>query len=129
MKKSKALLSTDVVDKNTEKEYHFSLEIYIFMQAGRYIAYCPALDLSTSAEDYNEAFSNFYEMFQLYVETCLEQGTLFEDLEAHGWKVQKMSIKPPKYTVLLKKPEMKNLMESNISFERVVTPARIPAFA
>lgn len=114
-------------DKATE--YRFSLEFYIFQEDQNYIAYCPALDLSTCAKTYNDAISSFYEMFQLHVECCIESGTLHDDLLAHGWKFRKKSILPPTFSVLMKKPEMKKLMGSNLSFERVVAPARIPALA
>ena len=110
------------------REYHFSIEFFIFQENGTFIAYSPALDLSSSAETYNEAISNFYEMFQLYVESCVESGTLQEDLQAHGWKLHKKSksLQPPSFSVLMKKPEMKKLLESHINFERIVTPARMP---
>lgn len=124
-KKQKVVLKTSAID-NAMTEYHFSIEFYIFQEDGTYIAYCPSLDLSTCAATYNEAISSFYEAFQLYIECCVENGTLYDDLTEHGWKMQKKSITPPKFTTLMKKPEMKKLMDSNISYERVVTPARIP---
>lgn len=110
-------------------EYHFLIEFFVFQEEQAYIAYCPALDLSTCAETYNEAIGNFYEMFQLHIETCLENGTLQEDLLAHGWKLRKKNIQPPTFTLLMKKPEMKKLLNSRINFERIVAPARIPVIA
>jgi len=129
MKNHRLKLDTTAVENITGSEYRFTLEFYIFMQNGKYIAYCPSLDLSSSAESFNEAVSNFYESFQLYVETCVEMGTLQQDLLAHGWKIKKSGITPPKYTTIIKKPEMKNLLEGSTNYERLVTPARIPAFA
>ena len=125
---NKLILKAEAKD-NAATEYRFSLEFYIFREDGNYIAYCPALDLSTCAETYNDAISSFYEMFQLHVECCVETGTLHDELLAHGWKFRKKSILPPAFTVLMKKPEMKKLLGSNLSFERVVAPARIPALA
>lgn len=71
--------------KINDKEYRFSLDFVVFMEDGAYVAYCPSLDISTCANTYNEAISNFYEMFQLHIETCVECGTLHDDLVAHGW--------------------------------------------
>jgi len=96
------------------------------MQDGKYISYCPSLDLTTSADNFNEAISNFYECFQLYIETCVEAGTLTTDLLNHGWRLTKVSIVPPKSTKVFKKPEMKALIDSNINFERISVPARLP---
>ena len=121
----KLILKTSAKD-NAATEYRFQLEFYIFQENEVYIAYCPSLDISTSGDTFNDAVSNFYEMFQLHIECCIESGTLYDDLLAHGWKLKKKAIQPPTLLSMLKKPEMKKLFSSNISFERVVAPARIP---
>jgi len=126
MNSKKVKLNTSAVEINTGDEYRFNIEFYVYKQDGKYIAYCPSLDLATSASNFNEAVSNFYECFQLYVETCVEAGTLHEDLLSHGWKLTKMSIVPPKSTTVLRKPEMKALIDSNINYERLSVPARLP---
>ena len=109
-----------------QSEYRFSLEFFVFQENGLQIAYCPSLDISTSGTTFNEAVGNFYEMFQLYIECCVENNTLHDDLLAHGWKVQKKQMLPPTFSVLMRKPEMKKLMKGNIGYEKVVAPARIP---
>lgn len=111
---------------NQQNEYRFSLEFFVFQENGVQIAYCPSLDISTSGTSFNEAVSNFYEMFQLYIECCVENNTLHDDLIAHGWKLQKKQMQPPTFAVLMKKPEMKKLMGGNIGYEKVVAPARMP---
>jgi predicted RNase H-like HicB family nuclease len=108
-------------------EYKFNIEFYVFTENGEYISYCPSLDLSTSGATFNDAVSNFHEMFQLYLECCIENNTLHDDLLSHGWVLQKQTIKPPTFMTLLKKPEMQRLIEGNIGYEKIVTPARIPA--
>ena len=109
-----------------EKEYRFSLEFFVFQENGLQIAYCPSLDISTSGKTFNEAVGNFYEMFQLYIECCVENNTLHDDLLAHGWRLQKQQMLPPTFAVLMRKPEMKKLIRGNIGYEKVVAPARIP---
>lgn len=113
-------------DNSLQKDYRFSLEFFVFQENGLQIAYCPSLDISTSGMTFNDAVSNFYEMFQLYIECCVENNTLQDDLLAHGWKLQKRQMQPPTFAVLMKKPEMKKLMKGNIGYEKVVAPARIP---
>lgn len=110
-------------------EYHLSVQFYLFKENGRYIAYCPSLDLSTSGDTYNSAVSNSHEMLQLYIECCNDRGTLHDDLLAHGWTIKKKDVKPPTFMQLLVKPELKRLVESDTNYERITTPARIPAFA
>jgi len=129
MKNKSVILETSAIDRASGREFRFALEFYVFMQSGKYIAYCPSLDLSSSAESFNDAVSSFYEAFQLYVETCVEMGTLQQDLLGHGWKIKKNGVTPPKFTMLFKKPEMKRLLEGNVNYERLVTPVRIPAFS
>ena len=58
--------------KNINEEYRFAIEYHIFREGDNLIAYCPSLDISTSGKDYGDAVKNFYERFQIYVETCLE---------------------------------------------------------
>jgi len=129
MEKTKVKLKANAVEHNTGNEYRFALEFYVFLQQGRYKAYCPSLDLSSSADSFNEAISNFYEAFQLYVETGIEMGTLRQDLAEHGCTIKEGSVLPPPYTVIFQKQEMKDLLRSETSYERMVTLARIPAFA
>ena len=79
----KFLLEAEAKD-NTATEYRFSVEFYIFQEGDSYVAYCPALDISTCANTYNDAVSAFYEMFQLHIECCVESGTLHDDLLVHN---------------------------------------------
>lgn len=125
---NKVILKTSAKDSDSN-EYRFSLEFYVFREGGNYIAYCPSLDLSSSGDTFNDAVGNFYECFRLHIECCVDYGTLYDDLLAHGWKMRKKSIVPPPFSSLMRKPEMKRLMDSSLSYERVVTPARIPSLA
>ncbi len=79
-----------VVNSQTEcfeenRHHRFTIQYYIFKADGIYIAYCPALDMTSSGEDMNDVVKQFYEHFQLYVECCIEDGTLMDDLKSHGW--------------------------------------------
>lgn len=100
-KKEKVLQRASAIDGDMT-EYHFSIEFYIFREGESYIAYCPSLDISTCAETYNDTISSFYEAFQLYIECCVESGTLHDDLAEHGWKFQKKNLTPPKFSALMK---------------------------
>lgn len=120
---------TSTTQIGSANDCRFALDFYVFLDEEAWVAYCPALDLSTCAATYNEAVGAFYEMFQLHIETCLETGTLHDDLLSHGWKVRKRDIVPPAFAVLIRKPEMKRLVNGDKSYERIVAPARIPAMA
>ena len=62
--------------------YDFSISFYVYKDGKAYIAYCPELDLSTSGTSLTNATKNFYECFQLYVECCVDKGTLVADLKS-----------------------------------------------
>lgn len=128
MKKNLVQLNTSAFD-DTKSEYHFKIDFYVYPKNDKYVSYCPSLDLTTTGENFNDAIGNFCECFQLYVECCIEAGTLWDDLQAHGWKFQKQEWKSPVIESLIKKQEMKDLLNSHVCFEKVVLPARIPAFA
>ncbi len=74
---------TECFEEN--RQHRFNIQYYIFKSEGRYIAYCPALDMTSSGEDMNDVIKQFYEHFQLYVECCIEDNTLIEDLKAHEY--------------------------------------------
>ena len=121
---TKVSLTTTATD-NRNRQYKFNIEFYIFAEGDRQIAYCPSLDLSTSGASFNDAVSAFYECFQLYIETCVDNGTLFDDLVAHGWKITQRTLRAPAFSTLLKKPGLKHLVNSGIGFEKIVAPAQI----
>lgn len=67
-------------------EYKLSLDIRIFKKRKVYIAYCPSLDIATSAKNKKDLQAAFEECLQSYLDYCIENGTLHDDLIAHGWK-------------------------------------------
>ena len=110
-------------------EYRFAIDYYVFRENDYMIAYCPSLAISTSGKDYTDAVKNFYERFQIYVDTCLEMGTLWDDLKNHGWKVTEKALNPPAFSKLVRKPEVSKLLGGHLNYEKVTTPMRISAMA
>ena len=63
-----------------------------------YIAFSPALDLSTCGRTFDEAKKNFVEIVDIFFEECIAMGTLKEALESCGWvKDRKRGWEPPVY--------------------------------
>lgn len=104
--------------EDSVKHHKFHLQYYIYEEEGMFIAYCPALDITSSGKDLNEVVAQFYEHFQLYVECCIEEGTLIEDLKRHGWKIDGVSIYQPSFEDLLKKQDFRELLEGDTEYER-----------
>lgn len=128
IKKQQAIVTTQNPN-NIKEEYKVAVSFFVFAEKNKHIAYCPSLDLSTSGDSFNDTVSNFYEALQLHIECCAMCNTLQDDLLAHGWTLKEKKITPPSFESLMKKKEMQNLMESDIDFERIVVPTKIPAFA
>ena len=73
-------------------EYRVAVPVNIFNEDGQFVAYCPVLDLSTSGRTFEQAQERFQEALHMFIEDLVEQGTLGEVLQSHGWhKVSKPS--------------------------------------
>jgi len=74
MNSKKVKLNTNAVEVNTGNKYSFDIKYFVYKQDGMFIAYCPSVDIATSANNFKDAVANFSECFQLYVETCADSS-------------------------------------------------------
>ncbi len=73
-----------------------NLPVQFIKEGKEYIAYCPALDISTSGSSIAEAKEMFFELVHLFFEEILKKGTLEEVLLECGWtKTAKSKWEPP----------------------------------
>lgn len=84
------LLKWATMDSNNIHFYHnnrveISVSLILFKEGEQVIAYCPSLDLSGYDQTEEKALADFDFMLSDYLETQIRQGTLREDLVAHGW--------------------------------------------
>ena len=79
-----------------KKFAHIKLTINILKQAGRYVAYSPALDLSTSGRTEKEAKKRFEEASFILIEELDRAGTLNDVLRELGWRQAQKQWSPPK---------------------------------
>jgi len=73
----------------------FKLPVSIIKEGKKYIAYTPALDLSTSGKSYGEAKRRFEEIVKIFFEELIKKGTLEEVLRDLGWKRVQTKWNPP----------------------------------
>lgn len=74
------------------KQVKFSANIPVsfFKEGDAYIAYCPILDLSTSASTFEKVKERFSEVVEVFFEELVDMGTLDEVLANLGWtKIQR----------------------------------------
>lgn len=86
------------MDYNTDMkkcDLKFSIPVSFLKEGNIFIAYTPALDLSTSGKTFEEARVHFEEAVNLFFEEIVEKGTLEEVLLDLGWKRKDDNFVPP----------------------------------
>ncbi|MCR4277429.1 MAG: type II toxin-antitoxin system HicB family antitoxin [Candidatus Berkelbacteria bacterium] len=77
------------------KQLAVSLPVSIFKEGQSFVAYTPALDLSTFGVSIEEARKNFTEATELFFEETERMGTTEEALLSLGWEKQGAGMYPP----------------------------------
>jgi len=75
-----------------------NLPVSFYKEGNQFIAYCPALDISTCGDTFEEAKENFAELLDAFFSETIKMGTLEEVLLECGWKRMtrpKIHWKPP----------------------------------
>ena len=73
----------------------FNLSVSILREGKKFIAYTPALDLSTSGESYKEAKKRFEEIVGIFFKEIIKKGTFEEVLRDLGWRRIQAKWSPP----------------------------------
>ena len=71
------------------------LPVSILKEGKKFIAYSPALDLSTSGKTYNEAKKRFTEIVDIFFEEIDKKKVVEESLKDLGWTKAQASWQPP----------------------------------
>ena len=72
-----------------------NLPVIFFKEKGQFVAYTPALDLSTSGETLAQTERRFAETAKIFLEECHAMGTLNEVLRELGWEKKRGTWIPP----------------------------------
>ena len=68
----------------------------MFLKEGkRFVAYTPALDISTSGKTLEQAQKRFAELAMVFLEEIVNMGTVDKVLSELGWQKLKHEWKPP----------------------------------
>lgn len=73
----------------------FTLPVSILKEGDSFVAYTPALDLSTAGNTFEEAQKNFIEAVNIFFSELVEMGTVDETLAGLGWQKQNNTFVPP----------------------------------
>ena len=73
----------------------YRLPVMILKEGANFIAYTPALDLSTQGKTLEEVKQRFSEIVEIFFEELITAGTLPEVLTSLGWRKKANSWQPP----------------------------------
>lgn len=62
-----------------------NIPVSFFKEGDAYIAYCPVLDLSTSASTFEKVKGRFSQVVEIFFEELVDMGTLDNVLGNLGW--------------------------------------------
>lgn len=79
----------------TKTRLQFNLPVLIIREDEAFIAYTPALDLSTVGKTFDEAKKRFEEVVNIFFEEILAKGTVDEALAELGWHKKNHQFSPP----------------------------------
>ncbi|MDQ7815001.1 MAG: type II toxin-antitoxin system HicB family antitoxin [Patescibacteria group bacterium] len=84
-----------VYSKRMKTGYQITVPVSFLKEGKRYVAYSPALDISTSGKTLKETKKRFAEMVDIFIEEAKEMGTLDAVLRDLGWAKSKRVWQPP----------------------------------
>jgi len=73
----------------------FNLPVSVFREGKNFVAYTPALDLSTSADNYDKVRKRFEEIVEIFFEETIKKGNINSVLKDLGWSQIKKRWTPP----------------------------------
>lgn len=70
------------------KSFNVDVQVALFKEDDIWVAYCPALEVSSYGDDEEEARSAFEEAMQIFLAETERKGTLEKYLLKLGWQLQ-----------------------------------------
>jgi predicted RNase H-like HicB family nuclease len=107
-----------------ENSIKVEVSILLLKENGNFVAYCPALELSSYGDSEQEAKGAFEEALEIFLEETTHKGTLEKELLKRGWTLQqspKVNYHPPR----ISEKKLFQLMKSkthNVITEKIAIP-------
>ncbi len=115
-------MAKNALPKN-RSSLNVSVQVALFQEGDIWVAYCPALEVSSYGDDKDEAKEAFEEAMQIFLSETDRKGTLERYLLKLGWQLQQKP-KPMYNQPQLSLEENKRLFKKSpqIYNERVAIP-------
>jgi hypothetical protein len=106
-----------------EGSVHINIEVMLFKEHDTFVAYCPALELSSYGVNQADAKKAFEGALSIFIKETSKRGTLEKFLLKLGWSLEqkpKVNYRPP----VLNLKDQQNLLLKNPSIyqERISMP-------
>jgi len=66
--------------------YQAKLSVVFFKENGKFVAYCPVLDLSSCGNTFEQAKDRLTEALDIFLRETIKMGTLDDVLQDCGWR-------------------------------------------
>jgi predicted RNase H-like HicB family nuclease len=109
--------SKNIIEK-TQNHISVGVRVLILKEDDLFVAYCPALELSSYGKNIEEAKDNFKDALQIFINETHKRGTLERALLSLGWTLKQkpqVNYKPPELVGKIGK--LSNLITSQITQE------------
>lgn len=109
--------------QKSRNSVNVNIEVVLFEEDGMWVAYCPALELSSYGDDENDAKQAFEEAMAIFLSETDRKGTLERYLLKLGWQLQqkpKPVYNPPAISLLREQKLLRR--KSHIYNEKVTIP-------
>ncbi len=88
--------------KHEAKKLTAQVQVFLIPEGAQYVAYCPALELSSYGSSAEDAKAAFAEAMEIFMEDTQAKGTLEKVLLGLGWTLQQRPVaryEPPRPSV------------------------------
>ena len=75
----------NIIKTQGDQYIEVQLGVLVFQEEESFIAFCPALQMSTYGESISDVKEAFDDLIHTYLEDNAHTGNLEKDLIAHGW--------------------------------------------
>jgi predicted RNase H-like HicB family nuclease len=118
-------MSTQSIKRNRNK-LEASLEVAFYKEGKYFVAYCPALEVSSYATTIEKTKERFGEELKIFFDETTKRGTLERLLLQYGWILQRKEFKPPTTTNALTK-KYGDYPYFNLSQKKIEIPCQVSA--
>lgn len=91
--------TNNILHDTSEGKVYVDVEVFLAKDGDAFIAYCPALNLSTYGENDEDVRKAFQDALGIFIDNAIEQKSLERTLLMYGWTLRQRHFQPPRLSV------------------------------